>query len=237
MAMTLPLGQRPRNVLLSKLPREEFASLADDLTPVEFDIRQVLYEPNQPMRHAYFPESGMVSIVSLMENGDSIEVGTIGREGVVGAVLLLEADEVPYRSYVQMMGHGYRMDAGRFVKHAARAPEFRRLVLRYHAAFVTHTMQHVACNGLHTVQQRCCRWLLMARDRADSDEIALTHEFLSIMLGVRRASVTDVLRPLHEAELVSSIRGKIKILNRTGLEASSCECYRAIVDQLNRMLA
>jgi CRP-like cAMP-binding protein len=237
MARTLPTGQAPRNAVLSRLPAEQLAALADDLTQIDFEVRQVIYESNQPIRHAYFPETGMVSIVSLMENGDSIEISTIGREGVVGTVLVLEADVVPFRSFIQMAGYGYRMDASRFKHHVARSAEFRRLILRYHAAFVTQTMQGVACNGLHNVQQRCCRWLLLARDRADSDEIALTHEFLALMLGVRRASVTEVLRPLQDAGLVSSNRGTITILNRTGLEADSCECYRAVVDQLDRMLA
>jgi len=225
-----------RNVLLSKLPREQFESLRPNLQLVDIEPPNVVFEANQPVRHAYFPESGMISVVSVMTDGRTIEIGTIGREGVAGGTLLMDVDQVPYRYFTQLKGRANRIEATRFIDFAARSPELRSLVLRYEAAFTTQSMQGAACNGLHTVQQRCCRWLLTARDRCDSDEISLTHEFLAMMLGVRRASVSDVLRPLQASGLVSSNRGLITILNRAGIEAGTCECYRIIADQQRRLL-
>jgi hypothetical protein len=166
-----------------------------------------------------------VSVVSLMENGSSIEVGTIGREGLACSVLLLNVKSVPYRYFIQVGGHGHRISARDMLATAAESEEFRTLVLGYEASFRTQTMQGMACNGLHSIEQRCCRWLLMTRDRCDTDDIFLTHEFLSLMLGVRRSSVSEVLAPLQEAEVVRSNRGIISILNRAALEARVCECY------------
>ncbi len=199
-----------RNALLSKLPIEQFEGLHRGLQSVELKVQRVLYEPYRPIRYAYFPESGMISIVSIMKSGESIEVGTIGREGMAGSVLLLETNNVPYRYFTQVSGNAQRIDAARLKEEAEQHPEVRKLILRYEAAFLTQSMQGAACNGLHTVQQRCCRWLLMVRDRIDSDELTLTQEFLAMMLSVRRASVSDVLRPLQEAGFISSNRGKIK---------------------------
>jgi len=226
-----------KNHLLGKLSQDVLARLRPHLRPVDLDLRQVIYEPNVPIEHAYFPEQGMISVVSLMEDGSSIEIGTIGREGVAGATLLLETNAVPYQFFVQLPGQAQRLEASVFMEEAERSQEFRQLVLRYQSAFMTQTMQGVACNGLHSVQRRCCRWLLMARDRADSDDLKLTHEFLGLMLGVRRASVTEVLGPLQEAGLVRSNHGTISILDRKGLENGACECYRVIANQQKQMLS
>jgi CRP-like cAMP-binding protein len=236
MAKAQPSGYPSRNALLAKLSLEQFTALNCSLQHVELVVPQVLSEPNQPIDYAYFPESGMISIVSMMNDGDSIEVGTIGREGMSGAELLMESDAMPYRHFVQIDGHARRIEAGQLIEAAQHSSELRRLILRYQAVTLAQSMQAAACNGLHSVQQRCCRWLLLARDRSDSDEISLTHEFLAMMLGVRRASVSDVLRPFQEAGLVSSNRGLITILNREGLEKDSCECYRVMANQLARSL-
>jgi CRP-like cAMP-binding protein len=236
MAEPSPTRIASRNVLLSKLPLEAFQSLQRSLQPVELDVPQVLYEPNQPIRYAYFPEAGMVSVISVMEDGRSIEIGTIGREGMAGGVLLMGTDRVPYRYFIQVAGRAQRIDASRLKEEVDRLPALRNLILRYEVAFLTQSMQGAACNGLHSIQQRCCRWLLMARDRSDSDELSLTHEFLGLMLGVRRASVSEVLGPLQEAELVTSVRGRITILNRPGVEAGACECYGIIAGQQRRLL-
>jgi CRP-like cAMP-binding protein len=232
------LVQNPfKNCLLSKLSPEQLERLRPRLQSIDLDLRQVIYEPNVPIRYAYFPEQGMISVVSLMQDGNSIEVGTIGREGMAGGSLLLDTDSSPYQFFVQLAGSAQRLEASVLVEEAERNREFRQLILRYQSAFLTQTMQGVACNGLHSVQPRCCRWLLMARDRADSDELKLTHEFLGLMLGVRRASVTDVLRPLQDAGLVRSNHGTITILNREGLEKGACECYRAIANQQKQLLS
>lgn len=236
MAKAQPSGYPSRNALLAKLSLEQFDTLNRSLQRVELKVPQVLSEPNHPIEHAYFPESGMISVVSIMNDGDSIEVGTIGREGMSGAVLLLESDAMPYRYFVQADGHALRIEAGQLIKAAERSSELRQLLLRYQAVLLAQSMQAAACNGLHSVHQRCCRWLLMARDRSDSDEVALTHGFLALMLGVRRASVSEVLLPLQEIGHVRSNRGMITILNREGLEKDSCECYRIMANQIARMM-
>jgi CRP-like cAMP-binding protein len=236
MAKTPQPRNQSRNTLLSQLPVEQFERLQRHLQLLGLEVPQPIYEPNQPIRYAYFPESGMISVVSVMEDGRSIEVGTIGREGIAGGMVLMDVDRVPYRYFTQLNGQAQRIEVSRLKEEAERSPELRTLILRYEAAFTTQSMQGAACNGLHTVHQRCCRWLLIARDRCDSDEISLTHEFLALMLGVRRASVSEVLGPLQDAGLVSSNRGLITILNRQGIEARSCECYRVIADQQHRLL-
>ena len=236
--MAIPSTSRleSRNAILAQLPLEKFAELRRSLCPVDLTVPEVLYEPNQPIPYAYFPESGMISVVAVMKDGSSIEVGTIGREGMAGGVLLMDVDRVPHRYFIQVNGQAQRIDAAVLKKQAERHPELQRLILRYEAALLAQSMQCIACNGLHNVEQRCCRWILMARDRSDSNEIFLTHEFLALMLGVRRASVSDVLGPLQEANLVRSARGLITVLNREGLEKGACECYRVIADQQRLLL-
>src|SRR5215212_668322 len=227
--------QRPfgafSNSLLSHLSPETIACFSRHLEPVRLDVKFVLHEPEQRMQFAYFPEAGMVSVVSIMDDGRSIEVGTIGREGMTGACVLLSADRVPYQYYVQIAGNGYRIKAALLKVEADQNSELRTLMFRYQAAFLTQTMQAGACNGLHSIQQRCCRWILMCQDRVDSETVPLTHEFLGLMLGVRRASVSDVLKPLQARGWIRSQRGEIAILDRKGLESGSCECYGLITKQ------
>jgi CRP-like cAMP-binding protein len=212
-----------KNAILGKLPRETLEALAP--RPLDLPVNLVLYEPDKVFEYVYFPEQGVLSIVALHKNGDSIEVGTVGHEGMIGSILLLNTETSPYRHFVQVEGHGHRVGASRFKKIAESNDELRDTVLRYEAGFRTQTMQGIACNGLHNVEQRCCRWLLMTRDRVESDDLKLTHEFLGLMLGVRRASVTEVLGPLQASGLVTSNRGTISILDRPGLEGRVCDCY------------
>ena len=225
-----------RNVILAHLPPHLLDSLRQHLRPIELKVKQVICQPNQPMEHAYFVETGMISVVSNMANGDSIEVGTIGREGVAGVMQILGAKTLPYQYFVQLAGHGHRVDAAILKDLAKRDEEFRELMMRCQSAFLVQAMQVAACNGLHSIPQRCCRWILMSQDRINGDAVPLTHEFLALMLGVRRATVTDVLRPLQEREWIQSNRGEITVLNRKGLESGSCECYRIITDQQKQLL-
>lgn len=216
-----------RNHLLSRLSPEVLQQLAPQ--PVDLPVNLVLYEPNHEIEYAYFPEEGAVSVIAMMEDGNSIEVGTIGREGMACSALLLEIQSVPYRYFIQVAGHGHRVGATTLTAAAEASKPLRHVVLRFEALFRAQTMQGMACNGLHNIEQRCCRWILMTRDRVDSDEIKLTHEFLALMLGVRRSSVSEVLAPLQEQGLIQSNRGTITILNRQGLEARACECYGIMV--------
>jgi CRP-like cAMP-binding protein len=221
------------NLILSRLSPKSLASVRRHLRPVELEIRQVIYRPHHPIEHAYFPEVGMISVISIMEDGRSIEVGTIGSEGAVGGCLLLGVESVRYEYFVQLAGRANRIDAEMLRVEADKDGDFRAMILRSQAALQTQSMQTAACNGLHSIQQRCCRWLLSSHDRAKSMSVDLTHEFLAIMLGVRRASVSEVLRPLQDRGWIESTRGKIKIVDRKGLESGSCECYRVIADATN----
>lgn len=178
----------------------------------------------------------MISVVAAMADGHAAEVGTIGKEGMAGGFLLLGTTSLPYQQYVQIAGYAFRLDAEIFVSEAKSNHELREPVLRHQAAFQTQTMQTAACNALHSVSQRCCRWILMCQDRAESESIPLTHEFLGIMLGVRRASVTDVLRPLHDSGCIQLKRGAITVLDRKGVESGSCECYGIITNKAKKLL-
>jgi CRP-like cAMP-binding protein len=231
MAVVSESSSHSKNAILAQLPVDQLAELRRSLQLIDLRVPQPIYEPLQQIPYAYFPESGMISVVAQMEDGNSIEVGTIGREGMSGGALLMGRNRVSHRYFVQVDGEAHRIEAAQLIAAADRNPALRNLILRYEASLLAQSMQCIACNGLHNVQQRCCRWLLMARDRSDIDEVALTHEFLALMLGVRRASVSEVLGPLQEANLVHSARGRITILNRAGLEKGACECYRVIADQ------
>jgi CRP-like cAMP-binding protein len=229
MAMSSSANGAFRNAILSRLPPETIEMLGPK--PLDFELRLTFYEPNEPIEYVYFPEDGVVSVISLMENGAAIEVGTFGREGMAGSVLVLNTETVPFRYFIQIAGHGFRVSAKRFLAALAASEPLRNAVLRFESDFRTQTMQGMACNGLHSIEQRCCRWLLMTRDRLDTDDIKLTQEFLAMMLGVRRSSVTEVIAPLQELNIVRSKRGTISIVNRKALEARVCECYWVMVQR------
>lgn len=217
------------NAVLARLSSKARAAL--DLHPVTLTLEQLIYEANQPAEWVYFPEVGVISIVSIFIDGRTVEVQTVGRESISGTFLLLDTDSVPFRAFVQVPGNGYRASATRFLELAESDRQFRSEVLKAEARLRVQSMQNCACNGMHSVEQRCSRWLLMAEDRSDSNEVKLTHEFLAAMLGVRRASVSEVLRPFHDRGLIRASRGSIAILNRAELEKISCECYSRITDR------
>lgn len=217
-----------QNRLLARLAPKELARLDSVLQPTELEQGQVLYDPGTPLEHVYFVEQGMISVVSTMEDGDTIEVATIGNEGLAGLAAVLGANRVSHRHRVQVAGTARQMSVLALATALKLDGDLRRILFRYHATFLAHLMQGVACNGLHSVGQRCCRWLLTTRDRVGSQELNLTHEFLAQMLGVRRASVSEVLRPFQEQGLIRASRGKITILDPEALSAASCECYHLI---------
>jgi CRP-like cAMP-binding protein len=226
-----------KNLILARLPPVDFQRLVARMRPVSLDFKQVLYQSQAHIEHVYFPTSGAASALTVMEDGSAIEVATIGNEGVVGLSVMFAGRSSPNEMIIQVAGDALRMDAEVLEQEAEKDGPLRRLLLRYNMVYLMQISQSVACNGLHPIQQRCCRWLLITLDRMESNVVPLTHEFLAIMLGVRRASVTDVLRPLHEQGLVNNSRGAITILNREGLEKLSCECYRKLRDEFDRLLA
>jgi len=232
-----PSSRNPvSNNLLAALPREEYQRLLPNLEPVSLSIKQILYEPNTPIEYAYFPNTAVASLLNLMQDGQTIEAATVGKEGMIGVPLLLGTTQIPIQVIVQIPGDGLRMKADVFKAQVYAGSPLYTLLLRYTQTLMNQISQTAACNRLHSVEGRCCRWLLMTRDRVESDQFPLTQEFLSYMLGVRRASVSEVAATLQKAGLIDYHRGKITIRDRQGLEAASCECYRATQQEFERLL-
>ncbi len=205
------------------------------LEPVELELEQVLYEARGPINYAYFPAGAVLSALTVMQDGNAIEVATVGKEGLVGHYGF-GGKTSPHKVLAQVDGDALRIASRALQEAASTDGPLKDLLTAYHVAFMAQVSQSVACNGLHRLEQRCCRWLLMSRDRAGSDDLKLTHEYLAAMLGSRRASVTDVLKPLQEAALVRSEWGRVIILDGAGLEARSCECYAVVRDRYRKLL-
>jgi CRP-like cAMP-binding protein len=230
-----PIRGQSANRLLALLPPVDYQRLLPRLHAVSLVPSQLIYKARSPMDYVYFPTTSMVSAMTIMDNGDAIEVATIGNEGMTGLTTFIGGETSPYELIVQVPGDALRMNADVLRQEASKDGALRRLLVLYNTAFSTQVSYSVACNGLHKVEQRCCRWLLMTADRVGSDQLPLTHQFLAIMLGVRRSSVTEVLKPLQDRGLLRNGRGVIHITNRPGLEALSCECYRAVGDEFARL--
>ena len=217
-----------RNKLLAKLSASELQGIVPHLQLVSLERDETLYEAGGPIDTVYFPEGCVFSALHVMENAGAIEVGTVGNEGVSGLSVLIGMPISLDRVVTQIPGSGLRLSADVLGREASQDGPLRTRMLNYQTYFYARVSQSVACNGLHPIQERCCRWLLMTHDRLDSDIVPLTHEYLSMMLGVRRASVTEVLQSLQEHGVIDTSRGKITVTNREGLEDLSCECYRNV---------
>jgi CRP-like cAMP-binding protein len=225
-----------RNRLLAALPPGDFALLAPSLRPVDLALRQVLHAPDQPIAAAYFPEAGMVSMIAALEDGALQEVGLVGREGVVGLAVVLGADSSPLEALVQAPGPALCVPAAALVAAFERSATLRGVLLRHMQAFHLQVTRTAACNGRHPLEERLARWLLMAHDRAGGDRFPMTQEFIAMMLGVRRAGVSVAAGILQKAGVIGYARGCVTVLDRPGLEAASCGCYRAVREQAERLL-
>ena len=214
------------NRVLRALPLDEYERLVPELTPTRLRLRQVLVEADQPIRDVYFIRHGVGSMIATEQEGGAVEVGTMGCEGFVGLPVLHGVETMPYRVFVQVEGDAWRMAADAFGRVIEARPAVRHLCLQYAQTFTNQISQSVACNGLHTLEERCARWLLMTLDRVSGDAFELTHEFLALMLGVRRAGVTVAMGTLQRAGLLEYARGRVTVLDRPGLEEASCGCYR-----------
>ncbi len=234
--MPTPSPSGSENRLLALLPRADYKRLSDHLQVVPLPPKQILYRARSPIDYVYFPTNGFVSAMTVMGDGRAIEVATIGNEGMVGLTAFIGAESSSYEVMVQVPGEAMRLSAAAMKAECGGDNSLRRLLILYNSAFSTQVSYAVACNGLHKVEKRCCRWLLMTQDRVGSDVLPLTHEFLSIMLGVRRSSLTEVLKPLQERGLIQNGRGEIRVLNRKRLEAAACECYGSVKQEFNRLL-
>lgn len=224
------------NRLLAMLPSEEYERLQPHLENILFTLSQVIYESGGQQRYIYFPTTSIISLLYLMENGSSAEIGVVGNEGVVGIALFMGGDTMPNRAVVQSAGAGVRMKAAVLQEEFARAGTFQRLLLRYTQALITQMAQTAVCNRLHTVDQQLCRWLLLSRDRLQTDELVMTQELIANMLGVRREGVALAAHRLQEHGLIIYVRGRIRILDRHRLEEQVCECYRVVKDEYERLL-
>jgi CRP-like cAMP-binding protein len=224
------------NRLLAAMPTEEFERIRPSLDLIALDIKEVLHQQNKPIEHVYFPISGMASILVGMGDGKLIEAAIVGNEGMVGLAVFLGADQSSTEAFFQVAGEAVRMRADLFRAEISQNGAFVSTLQRYLHAYMTMLAQNGACNSQHAINERCARWLLHIHDRVGEDRFELTQEFLSQMLGVRRASVSLVMQTLQKAGLVRYSRGKITIVNREELENSACECYGIISGEYKRLL-
>ncbi len=226
-----------KNRLLAALPREEYELILPHLGHTSFKLGEVIYESGGEMEHIYFPTTAIISLLYMMENGASAEMGMAGNEGLVGVALFMGGNSMPNRAVVQSAGDAVRMGVPVLRSEFARGGAFQRLLLRYTQALITQMSQTAVCNRLHAIEQRLCRWLLLSHDRLDSDELVMTQELIANMLGVRREGVTAAAGRLQEQGFISYVRGRIRILDRRGLEEAVCECYKVVKDEYDRLLA
>jgi CRP-like cAMP-binding protein len=222
------VSRNGQNRLLASLVPADFALLAPHLKEVSPKQGVFLQEAGDPIEQVYFPQSGMISLLAVMEAGNAVETATIGREGAVGAMSGLGARTATGRAVVQVMGVTARITVARFIEAVNLSPALRDLVIRYNDVQMALVQQSAGCNALHHVDSRLCRWLLQTRDRSDSDVLPLTQEFLSEMLGVQRTTVTMLARELQDLGLIHYRRGRIEIRDRSGLERKACECYDVV---------
>ena len=215
------------NRILSRLSAEDLALLKPHLTAVDLPVRKQLEIPRKVIEHVYFPESGIVSVVANGDNKRSIEVGLVGRDGMTGLAIVMGTDRTPHHSYVQMAGRGYRITASDLRESIRKSTTLHQRFLHYAHAFLLQTGYTAMANGRSKIEERLARWLLMGHDRVDGDTLTLTHEFLSVMLGVRRPGVTHAVNLLERTGLIQADRGTITIVDREGLEESSNGAYGA----------
>jgi CRP-like cAMP-binding protein len=228
----VPNGQ---NLLLNSLNGGRTAALMPSLELISMEVRHIVYEPNVPIEYVYFPVDGVLSMLALLEDDIEIEVGTVGNEGMVGLSLFLGSDTTPGRAFSQVPGQAYRLSTADFKELIREPSRFTAILHRYTQALMVQISQGTGCNRVHSNQQRCARWLLQTHDRVGKDEFSLTQEFLGQMLGVRRATVSEVAGQLQADGIIEYSRGTIRILNRARLEATSCACYRVIREEYDRM--
>jgi CRP-like cAMP-binding protein len=225
------------NSLLDRLPAEEFDPLAPMFQKVRQTLRQVIHQFDDEVTHVYFPTTSLLSLMMVLEEDDPVEVATVGREGFVGLAASLGVEASPHRVICQMGGDSLRLPIQPFQEALGRGTEMTRLVRRYIAFSLRTTGQGIACNALHAVEARACRWLLTIHDQAGRDDFPMTQEFLAYMLGVRRQTVTVVAGTLQNAGLISFRRGVIVVRDRARLEEAACECYATLRAYYGRIVS
>jgi CRP-like cAMP-binding protein len=234
--MSQTVDDPAQNRLLAALPVDEYERLRPNLQPVSFSLGEVVYEFAGQLDYVFFPTTSIVSLLYTMENGSSAEMGLTGNDGIVGIALFMGGGTMPNRAVVQSAGGAFKMKAKMLQDAFAEGGKFQQLLLRYTQALITQISQTAVCNRLHSVEQQLCRWLLLSHDRLETNELVMTQELIADMLGVRREGVTVAAGRLQDDGAISYIRGRIQILDRDKLEATVCECYRVVKDEVDRLL-
>ena len=225
-----------QNHLLAALPAADLERLLPHLRPAALPLGAVLYESGSPMRHCYFPVSGLVSVLQTLEDGHMAEIAVIGNDGCVGVPILLGTRTTPSRAVVQIAGDAYRIDSDIVLSEFHKGGPIQRVLLRYVQSLMAQIAQIAVCNRHHSIEQQLCRWLLMSLDRVPSDKVNMTQELISNMLGVRRSGITEAARKLQAAGVIEYTRGHIAIPDRAKLEAHACECYAVVKKEADRLL-
>jgi CRP-like cAMP-binding protein len=234
--MAIAEDQLRDNLLLAALPADDQRAVCAVAERVELDVRQMLHEVAEPLRDVFFPIDAVCSLLSGSDRDRSVEIATVGREGFVGVPILLQGGFTSeHRAMVQIAGHALRLDVGDFQRLVAEHPVLATMLYRFTLALLAQIAQGSACNRLHSLQERCARWLLMTHDRVRRDQFPLTQEFLAQMLGVRRAGVNEAQQALSADGLISYVRGTVTVLDRAGLEARACDCYALIRGEHDRL--
>jgi CRP-like cAMP-binding protein len=225
-----------QNHLLDALPKSDYDRLAPHLELIPLPLGDVLYESGGRLGYVYFPTTSIISMLYVMEDGSSAEIAIVGNEGMLGVSLFMGGETTPSRAVVQSAGYGFRLKAQLLKSEFGRFGPVMHLMLRYTQALITQMSQTAVCNRHHSVDQQLCRWLLLSLDRLASNEITMTQELIANMLGVRREGVTEAAGKLQKAGLIHYRRGRITVIDRPGVEALSCECYKVVKAELDRLL-
>jgi CRP-like cAMP-binding protein len=230
-------GEDPReNRLLRALPAAELDRLCPHLEPVSMPLGQVLYESGSELRHVFFPTTSIVSLLYVMQDGASAEIAVVGNEGMIGVALFMGGETTPSRAVVQSAGRAFRLKGQLLKSEFHRAADLQDLLLRYTQAQLTQMAQTAVCNRHHTVDQQLCRWLLLSLDRLPTNELVMTQELIANMLGVRREGVTEAAGKLQSMGIIEYRRGRISVLDRERMEEQTCECYRVVKREFDRLL-
>jgi CRP-like cAMP-binding protein len=235
--MTIDASNNPRhNHLLAALPHDQWQRWQSHLEYVDLPLGQVLYEAGSTLSHVYFPTTAIVSLLYVMQNGESAEIAVVGNEGVIGVSLFMGGDSTPSRAVVQSEGGGFRLAAQLMKEEFYRAGPVLHLLLRYTQALITQMVQTAACNRHHSLDQQLCRWLLLSLDRLPGTEMVMTQQLIANMMGVPLEGATAGALKLHNAGLIDYVLGRIRVLNRQGLEKRTCECYEVVRKEYDRLL-
>ena len=225
------------NHLLAALPNDKLALFQSKLVPVSLKLGTVLYEAGDRLDYGYFPTTAIISLLYIMENGATAEIGVVGNDGILGIALFMGGDTTNSRAVVQSAGEAFKIKAQDLKTEFGRGGEMQKMLLRYTQALMTQISQTAVCNRLHSLEQQLCRWILLSHDRLNSDKLVMTHDLISNMLGVRREGVTLAAKKLAEKGLITNTRGTIILIDRQGLEDAVCECYQVVNDEYNRLLS